>query len=140
MQILIGDAFPKFAIEQISAAKNSIKIIVFDWRVQISNSQILNDFNKALIDAASRGVQVKAIVNNDSLVDFLSRNRVKAKKLILKKLMHAKVMIFDDETALIGSHNFTMSAFTENVEISAYIDLGDEAKIILDYFNNLYGI
>jgi len=140
MQPIIGKEFPEKVIPLIDEAKNSIDIVVFDWRWYPndpgSSAQL---FNQALVRAARRGVKIRAIANNDEIINILKSVGIEAKKLISKKLLHCKLMIIDDETIITGSHNYTQNAFQMNLELSVILKVGDEVKRFLDFFNNLYG-
>jgi len=140
MDTIIGNQFPEKVIPLIENAKKSIEIVVFDWRWYPndpgSSAQL---FNQALVRAARRGVKIRAIANNDEIINILKSVGIEAKKLISKKLLHCKLMIIDDETIITGSHNYTQNAFQMNLELSVILKVGDEVKRFLDFFNNLYG-
>lgn len=54
------------------------------------------------------------------------------------KRLHSKLYIFDEDTAMIGSANFTMGGFRYNHELSLYVE--DEQELINDltgFFNDL---
>ena len=138
---IIGSQFPKVVIPKIDNAKKSIKIVVFDWRWypnDIGNPCQL--FNQSIVRALHRGVQVDVITNNSEILSTLKEVGAQAKKLITKNLVHAKLMIIDDSLVIIGSHNYTQSAFTTNYEISAMYDDEKSAKSFAFFFNNLKGL
>jgi phosphatidylserine/phosphatidylglycerophosphate/cardiolipin synthase-like enzyme len=118
-EIIVGKNFPLKVIPLIDLAKKSIKTVVYDWRWYSNDSgNCVQIFNQAIIRAVRRGVKVEAIVNNDGIVSILNENGVIAKKISAQGLVHAKLMIIDDNIVIIGSHNYTHSAFVVNKEIS----------------------
>jgi len=138
---IIGSQFPKIVIPKIDEAKTSIKIVVFDWRWypnDIGNPCQL--FNQSIVRASGRGVRVSVITNNGDIISILQSVGVKAQKLITKNLVHAKLMIIDDKVVIIGSHNYSQSAFTMNYEVSSMFEDADSAKVFSDFFSNLYGL
>jgi phosphatidylserine/phosphatidylglycerophosphate/cardiolipin synthase-like enzyme len=139
MQAIIGSEFPKIVIPLIDHAKNSIKIVVFDWRwYPNSPGNPVQLFNQAIIRAVNRGVSVLAIANSSDIVDTLQSVGVKAKKLTTKNLVHAKMMIIDGQIVVVGSHNYTQNAFTMNHEISMMHDDIEAANGFIDFFKTLW--
>lgn len=139
METIIGKEYPKKVIPLIEQAKHSIDIVVFDWRWYPQDpGASVQLFNQAIIRAVRRGVKVRAIANNDQIVDILKQNGCQAKKLLTTKLVHPKLMLIDEETAITGSHNYTQSAFQMNYEISMIIQGREEIQNLIQFFNNLF--
>jgi phosphatidylserine/phosphatidylglycerophosphate/cardiolipin synthase-like enzyme len=140
MEAIIGSEFPKKVIPLIDSAKQSIKIVVFDWRWYPNDpGNPVQLFNQALVRAVRRGVDVLAISNVADIVGILKNVGIKAKHIFTKNIIHAKMMIIDDETIIIGSHNYTQSAFTMNQEISVIIKGQEDISRFVNFFTNLYG-
>jgi len=140
MNIVIGKQFPQKVIPLIDKAKRSIDIIVFDWRwyAQDTGSSV-QIFNQAIVRAAKRGVRVRAVVNSDVILNILLNCGVLAKVIKTKNLIHVKLMIIDDEVVILGSHNYTQSAFNVNLELSVILaDVGPQLEFI-NFFNQVYG-
>lgn len=139
METIIGKEFPRKVIPLIDAAKKSIDIIVFDWRwyPQDPGAQV-QLFNHAIIRATRRGVRVRAVVNNDEIVRVLNENGCDAKRILTKRLVHCKIMIVDSETVIIGSHNYTQSAFEMNLEVSIILDKMGKVDEFNNFFLNLF--
>lgn len=139
MQTIIGKEFPKKVIPLIDEAKRNIDIIVFDWRWYPDDpGNPVQLFNQAIVRAVRRGVQVRAIIDNDQIIGTLRSVGVNAKKFISQKLVHGKTMIIDGEIAIVGSHNYTQYAFTMNYEVSVLVDNREEIAKLTEFFNNLY--
>jgi len=47
-------------------------------------------------------------------------------------------MIIDGKLAILGSHNYTMSAFTKNLELSVVLDDEETLGILGEYFKDLW--
>jgi phosphatidylserine/phosphatidylglycerophosphate/cardiolipin synthase-like enzyme len=132
IEAVIGKQFPE---------KDHIEIIIFDWRFYPSpTGTSVDNFNYSLFAAAKRGVKIRAIVNNDSILAQLKKNGAKAKRVYSKKLIHAKMMLIDGKILIIGSHNYTQSAFTMNLEISIIVELENEDNEIIKFFDHVWGI
>lgn len=139
METIIGKEFPKKVIPLIEQAKTSIDIVVFDWRWYPQDpGNPVQLFNQAIVRACRRGVKVRVIANNNEIISTLKSLGVQAKKLLTKNLVHSKLMLIDGETAIMGSHNYTQSAFTMNFEVSTILKGREELQRFVDYFNNLF--
>jgi len=139
IESVIGSDFPKKIIPLIQAAKNSIKIVVFDWRWYYNEpGNPAQLFNHAILTAKNHGVEVKVITNVRDVVNLLNQQGCVAKYPVSKHLVHAKIMIIDDKHLVIGSHNYTQSAFTMNREASIIIRDFADIGPFLDFFNNLF--
>lgn len=139
MDVIIGSQFPKKVIPLINSALHSIRIVVFDWRWYPNDpANPVSLFNQAIVRAVRRGVKVEAVVNSDIIVATLKSVGVIAKKLSTKNLVHAKLLIFDDISVVIGSHNYSQNAFTTNFEVSVYIDYFNGVDVLIKFFNSLW--
>lgn len=139
IEIVIGDQFPKKVIPLIEGAKQSINIMVYDWRWypdQIGSQIQL--FNNAIIRAHQKGITVKVVVNKRLVKEILRRQQIRVKRIESSKLLHVKLMIIDDFISILGSHNYTKNAFNINYEISAIIYDDAIAETLKRYFNNFF--
>lgn len=136
---IIGKEFANQVVPLIKAAKKNINIIVFDWRWypdQIGSE--IQRFNHALITARRKGVRIKAITNPFGTIAVLSKLKIEMRKPITKGLIHTKLMLIDGHTAILGSHNYTMNAFTINYEISVIIREKEAVERLKKYFDNIW--
>jgi phosphatidylserine/phosphatidylglycerophosphate/cardiolipin synthase-like enzyme len=139
MQSIIGSNFPKIVKPYIEQAKNSIDIIVFDWRFYPQDPGAQAQlFNQSIINASKRGVKVRAIINNSQILTYLKSHGIQAKQLLSKKLVHCKLMIIDNKICVVGSHNYTQNAFQMNLELSISFEITDETQEIVTFFNNIF--
>jgi phosphatidylserine/phosphatidylglycerophosphate/cardiolipin synthase-like enzyme len=141
MQTIIGKNYPKLVIPLIKNAKSSIKIVVYDWRWYSDDpANPCQLFNSAIVGAQKRGVQVRACVNSSQILDPLRENGIDARIPISKNLMHAKFMIIDEKILVIGSHNFSQSAFTQNMETSLILEDEEKIKELVVFFNSIWNL
>lgn len=138
-ETIIGSQFPKKVIPIIQSAKISIKTIVFDWRWYANDpGNCVQAFNQEIVQAVKRGVKVQAIVNNADILTTLQSIGVNAKKLHIKGIVHAKLMIIDNKTVILGSHNYTHNAFVVNHELSVIIKDCENIENFNIFFNSLW--
>ena len=141
IQTISGREYPAKVIPLIEKAKDSIDIVVFDWRWYPSDpGAACQLFNQAIIRAARRKVKIRVIANNDEIINVLKNEGCEAKRLRTTKLVHCKLMIIDNQIVITGSHNYTQSAFQMNLELSVIISDSVPADRFLSFFNNLWNL
>lgn len=139
MNIIVGKEFPKKVIPLIEQAKSSIFIVVYDWRWypdQIGSA--IQRFNNSILNSAKRKRKIKVITNRPYINTILPKLNIDAKTIHSKRMLHTKLMIIDSKIAILGSHNYTMNAFTLNHEVSVILQDEEAVKRLILYFNNLW--
>lgn len=138
-ETLIAGKFVEDSIAIINAAKNSIDVCVFDWRWYPDDPGApCQRFNQSIVQAARRGVKIRALVNGQRVQQHLSSIGAEVKRHISKHLLHLKMMIIDEKTVITGSHNYTQSAFTSNYELSVILSDGIDVTPFKEFFDNLW--
>lgn len=139
METIIGKEFPRKVIPLIEKAERSIDIIVFDWRwyPQDPGAQV-QLFNQAIVRATRRRVRVRVVTSNREIVKTLNEFGCEAKKVLTGKLVHCKMMLIDGRLVIIGSHNYTQSAFQMNLEVSVILTDFEGINQLNTFFINLF--
>lgn len=138
-ELIIGSEYAKKVIPLIKEAKQTIAIIVFDWRWYPDYvGYPIHHFNLEVLQAAKRGVKVCAITNYKEITELLAKSQIQCKHLLHNKLVHTKMVVIDGKIAVVGSHNFTHSAFSHNHEISVIMHDPEIAQELLRFFNHLW--
>ena len=139
--VISGRDYPKQVRPLIERAKNTIDIVVFDWRWYPQDpGASCQLFNQTIIRAARRGVKIRAIANNNQIINILRLEGCEAAKLRTAKRVHCKLMIIDNQIVIMGSHNFTQSAFQKNLELSVIINEGTTRDTFSSFFNNIWSL
>lgn len=140
-EFIIGSDFLDKVLPIILEAKESVKIVVFDWRIYTAQPHHpVMKFVQALQDAQRRGCTVQVLIRDPHVEQQLRACGFDSKILHRGKLVHAKMMLVDEQIAVIGSHNYTQSGFTANLEISIAIDCGTKFNDLSLYFKNLWSV
>lgn len=138
--LILGNKFLKKVLPLIENAKKRIDIVVFFWSFSMND---LNDpatrLVKALQDAVGRGVEVRVLVNSDAVGVRLLQCGFRVRNIYSSRLMHPKVMIIDNQMAVIGSHNYTSAGLSQNLEVSCIIELTEKDNELVEFFNHLWG-
>ena len=94
------------------------------------------DIAYALAKAYERGVDVKIITSKENAntkpIIYLSSKGIPIR--CLRRRMHAKLAIIDYIFVVIGSHNLSYRAFSENVEVSLVLPY----PLLNAYFDGLW--
>ncbi len=109
---------------------------------------------QVLVDAAKRGVDVRVCLDQSrnwedpTIIDpkheqpaaWLRARGVRVIEDELERISHAKVVLIDDETVVIGSHNWTFSALALNREASLLVkDAALAAEVDRELFQTVPG-
>lgn len=141
MDVFIGPAYVEGIIRLIENAKRNIDIVLYDWRWYADQiAHPCQRVNIALTNAVRRGVRVRAVVNNNIALASLKSAGILARQLKDKRTLHCKLVILDDATLVIGSHNFTRNAFAHNIEASVVVSIPSETTRLREFFDNIYGL
>lgn len=139
MKSIIGKEFSAKVCPLVDQAMYNIDIIVYDWRwYENDPGNPVQLFNQSIVRAVRRGVKVRAIINSELILKILRNVGCDAKRVVSKKLVHAKLIILDQKHVVLGSHNFSQSAFTLNQEVSVYLPDFVDTPRLLTYFNSLF--
>lgn len=106
----------------------------------------------ALAEAAHRGLDVRVLLAqvlverpipidiNEPAARFLVKRGVQVRRYpeVLRRQMHAKVLLVDENTVVAGSHNWTPGAFQLNSETSMVIKSEDCAAYAAECFGRLW--
>jgi hypothetical protein len=144
---------------ELGAATGSVMVVMFEMRVPDDAADsspsllLVND----LIAAHRRGVDVRVMLNLRSRYDPASdapardyANGVAADMLVYAGVdvayspasyhMHVKLVVIDETTVILGSHNWTYSALQRNTETSSLIRSPEHARAKLAYIEEVQTI
>jgi len=150
VEAILGAEFVPKVIEIIRRATRSIDIAAYTWKwYEHQASTAIQRLNYAIIEKARCGLPVRARFNYECKDHSLSAENTKtAQKLrrygILTKhdgtavMSHLKMIIVDNEIAIIGSHNLTTRSVSQNNETSVAIIGREAVKPYSDYYERLW--
>jgi len=138
IKVYVGRDYADAITEQVVNAKQSIKMLVYDWR-WYSNDPFskIQKFTYEIIKKAASGVAVDCLCNADFMAPHLNSTKVNVKAVNTKKIMHAKMIIIDDKILAAGSHNLTKNGFELNYELSIITDDAESVARALRFFHAL---
>jgi len=106
----------------------------------------VNILLRILANMSSRGLDVRVVVDDTTYtsypetIEFLKSSGVAVKlDESGSRTTHAKIVIVDNATAVLGSHNWTESALVSNREASIVTDCPNVVESLLRYFSDIWG-
>jgi phosphatidylserine/phosphatidylglycerophosphate/cardiolipin synthase-like enzyme len=123
-------------IKYINQARSSIHIMIYEFT--------LKDIESALVNARSRGVEVKLVMDrsesqiSSSLYSDLKLNGFDVRIGSVAGILHDKVAIIDDQYVIEGSFNYSYSAVAYNAENLVVISDPTIANAYEGQFQQLY--
>ena len=128
--LLTDNEFLPQAKALVESAQRSIDISTFKAEITTKPRGLaLLHFFKALLLKAKEGVRVRFLINwnNDRracpktnlyVITELKKANIEVKCLRNNRCCHAKLLIADKKTAIIGSHNLSVNSCHSNFEMS----------------------
>jgi len=143
--------------EALQGAKESIYMVMYQVSLHPYNkTSKVYELVSELIKAHKRGIDVKVIL--DQNIDFVGNRNIdkwmpegknawcfKALKEAgidvkyddLTAYLHAKAIVIDNEIVIMGSSNWSQSAFNKNTETNLLVKSKDLAEDVLKYFETI---
>lgn len=138
-QLVIDDEYAAIVAEYVRTAESEIRICAYDWRWYEMEPELgIQKLNVELFAARHRGVRVRVLVDNAVQVAKLAALGFDARSVMNTRMLHTKALCFDARTIVIGSHNMTKRAITQNYEMSL---INQEPQVVLgfiDYFDRMW--
>ena len=147
-ELLPNAAYVARVSELISNAKKSVYVVMYVMKYdprEGTESDPANRLVALVAEAAARGLDVRVIVDDvtkqsypETIAYLKSRGvpvRLDPKAGVTT---HAKIVIVDGECAVVGSHNWTESALSENNELSVLLCSEELVSEVSDYFMRLW--
>ncbi len=148
---LLNEQYYPALMSKINSAESSIDIVLYEFKWYNTNNSVVK-LRDALIDSNKRGVRVRLLLDqskwygqltdlsyeNKQTGEFLANHGIFVKFDSETKTTHDKLVIVDNETVLLGSHNWGSSALTKNNEASVMIQDEEISAYYLNYFEYLW--
>jgi phosphatidylserine/phosphatidylglycerophosphate/cardiolipin synthase-like enzyme len=148
---LINEEYYPVLINEIENANSNIDIVIYEFKWYDNNNSVVQ-LRNLLAQRAEDGIKIRIILDqskwygqitdlseeNNKTGNWLAERGVYVKLDSLKTTTHDKLVIIDDNTVLVGSHNWGSSALTKNNEASVMIKGKEVAEFYENYFEYLW--
>jgi cardiolipin synthase len=149
-RLVFDEQYFDVCLTLLRSARESIYLSTFLVNLQTYRKhEKARELLEALKDAAYRGVDVKILLNryqpqkkvtklNDLAAKYLFVAGIEARFLPNNRCCHAKFIVVDKRTLLLGSHNWTRKALERNFELSLFLDDEILACELSEWFLRLF--
>ena len=139
VQPLICSNYYNFLLEAVEAARQTIVVLMFDWRRYPNDPSCgVQKINQALFAARRRGVKVRMLINSSAAAKYFVDLGLEVKEYRGRGLLHSKLVVIDNNLTILGSHNLTMNALSNNQETSVAILDKPTALVFSEFFQQLW--
>lgn len=137
--LILDNKYCDTVIKFIRDAQSEIRLCAYAWRWYIDEPEIpIQQLNIELYRARERGVKVRCLVDTAATAQMLRDFNFNVRYISTNRMLHTKAIGIDEKTLVIGSHNLTKRASTDNYELSL---LTQEPHVVLgynDYFDRMW--
>lgn len=138
-QLVLDAAYCDVAIELIKSAKSEIRLCAYAWRWYDMEPEIgIQKLNVALLQAIRRGVVVRCLVDTEAMKNTFATLGFNARAVHPTRMLHTKAIEADTAGLLIGSHNLTKRANTDNYEASVLSREYEICAQFATYFDKMW--
>jgi len=148
--LLIDNEYLPQANALVDGAKKTIDVSMFkaEMNSQPRGRRLLEFFEK-LFNKAKSGVRVRFLINwhddrrsvaktNFYAMRELKNRNVKVRYLKANRCCHAKLLIVDNEKAILGSHNLSVRSCHNNFEVSYVLPDPESVKSLSSVFEKSF--
>lgn len=137
--LILDGAYTSKVMEFLKDVHSEIRICAYAWRWYPSNPEIgIQKFNIALLRAAQRGIQIRLLVDTEAQKAAFRALGFDARCVVNTRMLHTKAICIDQKTLIIGSHNLTKRANSDNYEMSIATQEHQVVVQFIDYFDRLW--
>lgn len=138
-QLVIDDKYCELVADFVRSAKSEIRMCAYAWRWYENEPEIgIQKLNIELLLARSRGVKVRCMVDNLTQKERFATLGFDARSVSNTRMLHTKAFCIDAKTLIIGSHNMTKRATTDNYEMSILTQEPEPCLQFIDYFDKMW--
>lgn len=141
VELILDRAFTAKAQSFIDDAEREVRLCAYAWRWYANEPQIdIQKFNVSLLRAVQRGVRIKCLVNNFSMYSYFTSLGFTCRFVDRTRMLHTKAIVIDTKTLILGSHNLTKRANTDNFEASVAIQDYEVVQQFSTYFDKMWEV
>lgn len=141
--LLTGGDWREQVMRRIESATTALKISVFLFAPRWHTPQ--HNILQACLEAPKRGLQCRCILSPHPLKVGKRRPNFDTAQRLLNagwevrvitgsKVLHEKILIFDNTAAIVGSHNLSVSSATNNLDTSMLLEGSEIMEQITRHF------
>lgn len=158
VELLIEEEYLKRLLREIKSAKSKIWVVMYVASYNPKHSYgVQQEIVKALSKKYQQGLDVRVLLDasyewdqrkgrpsdklstkNDDMMKALKKEGIPVKFDGLKRILHGKWVLLDEDRSILGSHNWTYSALKKNIEASVFLRSAEHHKELADVFSSIW--
>lgn len=138
-EIILDNSYAKKAKNFIESAVSEIRLCAYAWRWYDSEPELeIQQFNLELLKACQRNLQVRILVDTEAMSKRFNDLGFQTRAVQNTRMLHTKAIAIDHKTLIIGSHNLTKRANSDNYELSVAIQEFEPVEQFINYFDRIW--
>ena len=139
VEIILDNNYANKARSFVLDATSEIRLCAYAWRWYDAEPALpIQQFNVELLRAALRGVQVRVLVDTEAMARKFKLLGFDVRAVQPTRMLHTKAIVIDRHTLILGSHNLTKRANTDNYEMSVALQDFEAVEQFINYFDRLW--
>ena len=140
VEIILDNNYADKAKAFVLSAHSEIRLCAYAWRWYDSEPFLpVQQLNIELLRARARGVSLRALVDTEAMAIRFRALGFDVRAVQPTRMLHTKAICIDTATLILGSHNLTKRANTDNYEMSVAIQEFEAVAQFAAYFDRLWG-
>lgn len=137
--LVIDGAYCDTAIELLGSARSEVRLCAYAWRWYANEPEIgIQKLNTELLLLRNRGIKVRALVDTETQRLMFRELGFDTRSVVNTRMLHTKAIGVDNYGLLIGSHNLTKRANSDNYEMSVLTYEFQAVDAYKIYFDKLW--
>lgn len=138
-EIILDNKFAPKATEFVKSAVSEIRMTAYAWRWYDTEPGLpIQVFNLELLRASRRGVQVRILVDTEAMKRLFKPLGFDVRSVQATRMLHTKAILIDKRSLILGSHNLTKRANSDNYEMSVAIQDFEASEQFCEYFDRIW--
>lgn len=137
--LILDNSYVSQVFPFILDCKSEVRLCAYAWRwYEADPGSQIQKLNTELLRLSRRGVQVRVLVDTQAMKQTFCALGFNARCVAPTRMLHTKAICFDRKTLVLGSHNLTKRAVTDNYEMSILTQEVEPVLQFIEYFDRLW--
>lgn len=137
--LIVDDQYINAAVKLIGTAQSEVRLCAYAWRWYENEPEIsIQILNAELWRLRRRGVKIRCLVDTEKMKNTFATLGFDVRAVVATRMLHTKAIGVDSRGLLIGSHNLTKRANSDNYEMSILTHEFQVVDAYNDYFDNMW--
>lgn len=138
-QLIIDNEYARLVADFVRSAKSEVRVCAYAWRWYENEPEIdIQKLNIELLLAKTRGVKVRLLVDTQLQKNTFATLGFNVRCVVNTRMLHTKAFGIDTKMVVIGSHNLTKRATTDNYEMSIMSQEFQVVDAYNEYFDRMW--